>query len=391
MDKKRFLVLGGSNGIGLAIAVELLARNYFVEIFDVAEPDNILKKYAGNYHYTKFNLLDFDEQGFDSVVKDKDLKGLIITAGVGRLAEFKNVHISEISKVFDINTIGLMKVIKLFYDRIHSNDEFYCAVMGSIAGLINSPLFSIYSASKAAVCKFIESVNVELDIAETKNRILNVSPGHISGTKFDNKNNKNDIEKNSALSQEIIDRMFAREELYIPDYDTVYKSVLNRYHEDSHKFGVESYLYKKETGRIKEGKKVIVGYLSGTFDLFHVGHLNLLQRAKEQCDYLIVGVHLDASHKGKETFISYEERVRIVAAIKYVDKVVQSCREDSDAWDLWHYDKLFVGSDYKGTERFKKYEKYFKDKGIEIVYFPYTKGTSSTKLRAALELKINQE
>lgn len=117
----------------------------------------------------------------------------------------------------------------------------------------------------------------------------------------------------------------------------------------------------------------------------------ILRVSFTQCDYLIVGVHLDASHKGKETFISYEERVRIVAAIKYVDKVVQSCREDSDAWDLWHYDKLFVGSDYKGTERFNRYEEYFKDKGIEIVYFPYTKGTSSTKLRAALELKINQE
>ncbi len=107
----------------------------------------------------------------------------------------------------------------------------------------------------------------------------------------------------------------------------------------------------------------------------------MLRRAKQQCDYLIVGVHPDASHKGKQTFIPYEERMQIVGACKYVDKVVQSCREDSDAWDLWHYTKLFVGSDYKGTERFKRYEEYFKDKGVEIVYFPYTKETSSTKIR----------
>lgn len=108
--------------------------------------------------------------------------------------------------------------------------------------------------------------------------------------------------------------------------------------------------------------------------IFHIGNLNLLKRAKQQCDYLIVGVHPSAAHKGKETFIPYEERVQIVSACKYVDRVVQSCPEDCDAWDLYHYGKLFVGSDYKGTERFNRYEEYFKDKSVEIVYFPiYTR------------------
>lgn len=130
-----------------------------------------------------------------------------------------------------------------------------------------------------------------------------------------------------------------------------------------------------------------IGYLSGTFDLFHVGHLNLLRRAKQQCDYLIVGVHDSGAWKGKETFIPFEERVQIVGSCKYVYKVVKSCREDSDAWDLWHYDKLFVGSDYKGTERFNRYEEYFKDKGVQIVYFPYTQSTSSTQIRKTVMLK----
>jgi len=121
--------------------------------------------------------------------------------------------------------------------------------------------------------------------------------------------------------------------------------------------------------------------------LFHVGHLNLLKRAKQQCDYLIVGVHGSGAWKGKETFIPLEERKAIVAACKYVDKVVDSCPEDSDAWDLWHYDRLFVGSDYKGTERFNRYEEYFKDKGVEIVYFPYTQSTSSTQIRKTVLLK----
>ena len=132
---------------------------------------------------------------------------------------------------------------------------------------------------------------------------------------------------------------------------------------------------------------VRIGYMSGTFDLFHIGHLNVIKHAKQNCDYLIVGVHKDASHKSKETFIPFEERVAIISACKYVDKVVQSCREDSDAWDLWHYDRLFVGSDYKGTERFNRYEEYFKDKGVEIIYFPYTQSTSSTQIRKTVIMK----
>jgi glycerol-3-phosphate cytidylyltransferase-like family protein len=100
-----------------------------------------------------------------------------------------------------------------------------------------------------------------------------------------------------------------------------------------------------------------------------------------------VGVHKDASHKGKTAFIPFDERVDIVRNIKYVDQVIQSEPEDSDVWTkgIVKYDYLFVGSDYKGSERFDRYEDYFKDKGVTIVYFPYTQGTSSTQLRKAIE------
>ena len=118
--------------------------------------------------------------------------------------------------------------------------------------------------------------------------------------------------------------------------------------------------------------------------MFHKGHLNLLKNAKEQCDYLIVGVHNSGAWKGKETFIPLEERKAIVASCRYVDRVIDSCREDSDVWNIWHYNKLFVGSDYKGTERFNRYEEFFKDKGVEIVYFPYTQSTSSTQIRESI-------
>ena len=89
----------------------------------------------------------------------------------------------------------------------------------------------------------------------------------------------------------------------------------------------------------------------------------------------------------EETFIPFEERLAIIGTCQYVDKAVKSCREDSDAWDLWHYDRLFAGSDYKGSERFQRYEEYFVDKGVEIVYFPYTQSASSTQIRKAVLLK----
>ena len=162
--------------------------------------------------------------------------------------------------------------------------------------------------------------------------------------------------------------------------------MLERYHMNAHQYGVDSYNYKMQNGRLSSKPQVKIGYLSGTFDLFHIGHLNMLRRAKQYCDYLVVGVHKDASHKGKTAFIPFEERVDIVRNVKYVDQVIASEPEDSDVWTkgIVKYDFLFVGSDYKGTERFDRYEKYFKDKGVKIIYFPYTQGTSSTQLRKVI-------
>lgn len=132
----------------------------------------------------------------------------------------------------------------------------------------------------------------------------------------------------------------------------------------------------------------VVGYTTGVFDLFHVGHLNILRRAKEQCDYLIVGVTVDelVAYKGKRAFIPFEERIAIVEAIKYVDKVVpQTSMDKMAAWEELHFDKMFVGDDWKGTETWNRWEKEFEPKGVEIVYFPYTAKTSSTELRNALK------
>jgi glycerol-3-phosphate cytidylyltransferase len=134
--------------------------------------------------------------------------------------------------------------------------------------------------------------------------------------------------------------------------------------------------------------KRIIGYTTGVFDLFHIGHLNILRRAKEQCDYLIVGVSTDElceSYKHKAPVIPFVERKAIVEAIRYVDEVVpQYDRNKFSAWQKYHFDRMFVGDDWKGTPLFEELEKQFEGVGVEIVYFPYTKGTSSTTLRDRL-------
>lgn len=135
---------------------------------------------------------------------------------------------------------------------------------------------------------------------------------------------------------------------------------------------------------MNNSKKKIIGYTTGVYDMFHVGHLNIIRCAKSQCDYLIVGVSTDELvqiEKGKIPVIPFEERAAIVAALKYVDKIVPQVDKDKfGAWEKYHFDKMFVGSDWKGTPQWEKYEQELSPVGVEIVYLPHTDGISSTKL-----------
>lgn len=369
------LIVGGSNGIGLAIALELAKSCRRVNIVDRVAPDTEI---ADNIDY---RYVDLQSDNFGFLNDYDDIDTLVITAGFGRVAPFESIVEKEISSSFQVNAISVFKILNHYFRRMQEPREFRCAVMGSISGLVVSPLFALYGATKAAVCNGIESLNIELAAAGTANRILNVSPGSIAGTKFNG--GANDLSKTADLAQAVIKNMNARETLLIPDYEAVFKGVIDRYRRDPHTFGMESYQYKIDGGRMNLKPQVRVGYLSGTFDLFHIGHLNLLRQAKQYCDYLVVGIHKDASHKGKEVFIPFEERCEIVGNINYVDRVIESEPEDCDVYIKGRvkYDYLFVGSDYKGTERFNRYEAYFADKGVAIVYFPYTQGTSSSQLR----------
>lgn len=145
----------------------------------------------------------------------------------------------------------------------------------------------------------------------------------------------------------------------------------------------------KNTKKINnESQDIIIGYTSGVYDLFHIGHLNIFRNAKGLCDKLIVGVTVDelVSYKNKQAVIPFEERIEIVRNIDYVDAAVP--QYDMDKFEMWkklRFNVMFVGDDWFKTEKWEELERQFAEVGVRIVYFPYTKGTSSTLINQTLE------
>mgnify|MGYP006096458891 FL=1 len=146
---------------------------------------------------------------------------------------------------------------------------------------------------------------------------------------------------------------------------------------------------KTKMNMFKRGdEKTMMGYTSGVYDLFHVGHLNLLKNAKGLCDQLIVGVTSDelVSYKNKKAVIPHNERMEIVRNIKFVDAVVT--QNDMDKFKMWErlkFDVMFVGDDWFDTPKWKELDEKFKSVGVKIIYFPYTKGVSSTLINSTLD------
>jgi len=135
---------------------------------------------------------------------------------------------------------------------------------------------------------------------------------------------------------------------------------------------------------------VKIGYTTGVFDLFHIGHLNILRNAKLECDHLIVGITTDKlslEEKGKMPIIPFSERMTIVESIKYVDSVVPQVNYDKiEAWNNLKFNIMFVGDDWQGTEKWNMLEKEFLELGVRISYFPYTQHTSSSRIRKVIDL-----
>ena len=236
----RALVVGGSSGIGLSIVLNLVSRQEYDRVYVIDKA-----VFPAEYLTEKVHaeICDLSLGDYSCLSRMEDINALYITAGFGHLKFFQDLTESYIQSSFSVNAIAPIQIIRHYYDRLLSKEVFYCGVMVSIAGRLSSPLFSVYSATKAALSKFIEAVNVELDVQGSKNRILEVSPGSMKGTGFTG--GVSHPEMTAELAGEIIRRAQAHEGLFIPQYDGVFKGVIERYEADAHRFGVESYWYKK--------------------------------------------------------------------------------------------------------------------------------------------------
>ena len=237
----RALVVGGSSGIGLSIVLNLVGRGACDRVY-------VLDKAAFPDAYKSDKIVssicDLSMGDYSCLEGIDDIDALYITAGFGHLKFFQEMSDGYIQSSFAVNAIAPIQIIRHYYDRMLSDKGFTCGVMVSIAGRLSSPLFSVYSATKAALSKFIEAVNVELDVQGSKNRILEVSPGSMKGTGFTG--GVSNPSMTAELAAEIIRRAEAHEELYIPQYEEVFKGVIERYEADAHRYGVESFWYKKK-------------------------------------------------------------------------------------------------------------------------------------------------
>lgn len=236
---KRILIVGGANGIGLSIATELANRNNTEKVYIIDRAP-----LAPIHAHPKFEAHIFDLESDDYSIFDRfhDIDTLMITAGFGHLQLFKDIEEKYITSSFKVNAEAPIRIIKHFYHKISSANDFRCGVMVSIAGFMSSPFFSVYAATKAALKIFIESVNVELEKSGVSNRILNVSPGSIKGTSFNK--GETDLSLTQNLATEIISNLQSKADLFIPQYNEVFKDVLARYHDDFRKEGSHSYDYK---------------------------------------------------------------------------------------------------------------------------------------------------
>ncbi len=348
------MIAGGTSGIGLALAYRLAEMNNTVYILGRHDPAAA----DGRIKFIRMNLLHPDFGALD----DLDINGLIISAGFGRLAYFEDITLPEIKNSFRVNTLAVLELIKKYYEALSGQEPFPCAVISSITGAISSPLYALYSSTKAAVFRFIESLNVELEHKGTVNRILNVAPGRIKGTRFHDK--ENDLNLLWDLADRIIQRMYCHDTLYIPDYGNVYKSVIERYRSDSEQFGRESLQYKLENSVLAERAQVKKGYLSGTFYPFDAGRADILRRASGHCDYLVAGVYAPPAEAAA---VPLEETLEIVRSIRYVDEAFACPEDDAGAYDTVKYDYLFVEPDRTDAGLIKRCEEYFKGRDVQII------------------------
>ena len=248
---KRILLVGGAGGIGLAIARQMVLKPSCEKVY-IVDKQPLDQSYA-NPKVESF-IFDLGNEDYSFFDRFQDIDSLMITAGFGKLSLFREVPEEYIIDSFNVNSVAPIRISRRFADRLHGKETFRCGVMVSIAGFMSSPFFAVYGATKAALKIFIESFNVELEKQGSSNRVLNVSPGSIRGTGFGG-GGKTDLNPIAPLAEEIIDHLQSGDDLFIPQYEEIYKTVLKRYHDDFREEGRHSYDYKLDSGRLSQKAK----------------------------------------------------------------------------------------------------------------------------------------
>ena len=230
---KEAVVIGGSNGIGLGITNSLIEKGYYVHILDMQVPDEEYLVDKTKYRHQYIDLMELRLSELSHLKQNPSVDILAIAAGFDRVAHFASLSSKEIESLLQVNSLATIQILHYFYDRMVAEESFKTAVMVSIAGHISSPLFSVYGASKAALHYLIESVNVELEMVGSTNRILEVSPDEVSSGKIPRTRyygaSHTDIHLVYKLAQEILKHLEQNETLFIPEFEEVYQSVLERY------------------------------------------------------------------------------------------------------------------------------------------------------------------
>ena len=235
---RKIVIIGGTSGLGLSIAIELRNRfdNAKILVVGRTKPQDLCTKFS-----LDFMQIDLSSPNYDwNFCLDSNF--IIYAAGAGRITHFEEIEEKEINKTISINAINAIHLINSKKKELISADNCQISIVTSIAGKIPSPLFALYAASKALLCSYISSVNIELAKKETKNRIIEIAPGYMEGTVFYGK--KLNLDKLTSISKTILNEIENKKSLIIPQDKKMYLEILERAHNNPLEFGNQSYDYK---------------------------------------------------------------------------------------------------------------------------------------------------
>ena len=235
---EKIVIIGGTSGLGLSLAIELRKRFGQSNILIVGrnKPNKLCDKYNFNFHKIDLSSPNYEWKFC------QNSNYIIYTSGVGKISKFDEIEDKDINKIISINAINVIQLINSKKKELKLLDDCKISVVTSIASKIPSPLFAIYGATKAMVSSYISSINIELKKEGFKNQIIEIAPGYIEGTSLYGK--KTDLKKLHKVSKIILDNIDENKNFIIPENEKMYLEIIERAQKDPFEFGSESYDYK---------------------------------------------------------------------------------------------------------------------------------------------------